>query len=311
MTTNRPLRVFLCHSSADKPAVRELYQQLRAEPWINPWLDEEELFPGDDWNLEIQKAIRKTDTILVCISKSSITKEGYVQREISTALNYADEKPESAVYIIPIRLEECKPPLRLSKWHYADYFKDQREKAFEKLLVSLKKRFDLLGLKTQAVKHEISERTFPIPISDAIAVTPSSSESKSIDRETYEKVLDQARKQVKSLPKIVVYCLYKFFCDEIDVMFDSLDDRDKIRNANKAVEDYYLEVVDGRYSVNLYDPTILRVSGAVGKLEKCLRLIENDEDSNLYETLLSEYGFEPFVSSRRYWEYCLYEKPIN
>lgn len=41
---NRPLRVFLCHSSADKPAVRELYQKLRAEPWIEPWPDEEELY---------------------------------------------------------------------------------------------------------------------------------------------------------------------------------------------------------------------------------------------------------------------------
>jgi len=31
MTTNRPLRVFLCHSSNDKPAVRELYQKLRVK----------------------------------------------------------------------------------------------------------------------------------------------------------------------------------------------------------------------------------------------------------------------------------------
>ncbi|HNM38088.1 MAG TPA: toll/interleukin-1 receptor domain-containing protein, partial [Anaerolineales bacterium] len=98
MTTNRPLRVFLCHSSADKPAVRELYQKLRAEPWISPWLDEEDIFPGMDWNLEIQKAIRETDAILVCLSKSSITKEGYVQREIKTALDYADEKPDGTVY---------------------------------------------------------------------------------------------------------------------------------------------------------------------------------------------------------------------
>ncbi|MEK6752410.1 MAG: toll/interleukin-1 receptor domain-containing protein, partial [Chloroflexota bacterium] len=50
--TSRPLRVFLCHSSNDKPAVRELYQKLRAEPWIEPWLDEEELYPGQDWNME-------------------------------------------------------------------------------------------------------------------------------------------------------------------------------------------------------------------------------------------------------------------
>jgi len=42
-TTDRPLRVFLCHSSNDKPAVRELYQKLRAEPWIEPWLDEDKI----------------------------------------------------------------------------------------------------------------------------------------------------------------------------------------------------------------------------------------------------------------------------
>ena len=57
MTTNRPLKVFLCHSSNDKPAVRELYQKLRAETWIQPWLDEEELYPGQDWNMEIEKVV--------------------------------------------------------------------------------------------------------------------------------------------------------------------------------------------------------------------------------------------------------------
>ena len=147
MTTNRPLKVFLCHSSNDKPAVRELYQKLRAEAWIQPWLDEEDIFPGDDWNLEIQKAIRETDAIIVCLSKGSITKEGYVQREIKTALDYSDEKPERTVYIIPIRLEECKPPERLSKWHYADYFEGQQERGMQRLLISLGKRADSLGLK--------------------------------------------------------------------------------------------------------------------------------------------------------------------
>ena len=39
MPEDRKLRVFLCHSSNDKPAVRELYQRLKAEGWIDPWLD--------------------------------------------------------------------------------------------------------------------------------------------------------------------------------------------------------------------------------------------------------------------------------
>ena len=43
------LKVFLCHSSSDKPAVRQLYEQLRA---INvlPWLDERDILAGQDWD---------------------------------------------------------------------------------------------------------------------------------------------------------------------------------------------------------------------------------------------------------------------
>ena len=64
-TTDRKLRVFpsagsghrLYHASQDKPIVRELYQRLLAEGWIDPWLDEENLLPGQDWEMEIEKAI--------------------------------------------------------------------------------------------------------------------------------------------------------------------------------------------------------------------------------------------------------------
>ncbi len=144
--TNRPLRVFLCHSSNDKPAVRELYQKLRAEAWIQPWLDEEELYPGQDWNMEIEKAVEAADAIIVCLSKGSITKEGYVQRELRIVLDFADYKPEGTLYIIPVRLEECEPPRRLRPWQYADYFEGQRERGLQRLLVSLKRRADSLGL---------------------------------------------------------------------------------------------------------------------------------------------------------------------
>lgn len=141
MTTNRPLRVFLCHSSADKPAARELYQKLRIMSWIQPWLDEEELFPGMDWSREVQNAINSSDVIIVLLSNNSINKEGYVQREIRVALDFADEKPDGTLFIIPVRLEECKPPHRLLKWQYADYFLGKRrERSFEKIRKSLFKR---------------------------------------------------------------------------------------------------------------------------------------------------------------------------
>jgi len=36
--TKRPLKVFLCHASQDKPVVRELSRRLASEGWIDPWL---------------------------------------------------------------------------------------------------------------------------------------------------------------------------------------------------------------------------------------------------------------------------------
>jgi hypothetical protein len=86
-TTDRKLRVFLCHSSQDKPIVRELYQRLNAEGWIDPWLDEEKLLPGQDWDMEIEKAVASTEAVIVCISNNSINKEGYVQRELKFVLD--------------------------------------------------------------------------------------------------------------------------------------------------------------------------------------------------------------------------------
>lgn len=75
MPESRPLHVFLCHASQDKPAVRELYKRLEIEGWIEPWLDERKLLPGMDWNLEIERAVRDSDVVVVCLSIIRLTKE--------------------------------------------------------------------------------------------------------------------------------------------------------------------------------------------------------------------------------------------
>jgi transcriptional regulator with XRE-family HTH domain len=115
------LRIFLCHASEDKPEVRKLYKRLMAAGF-SPWLDEEDLLAGQDWRLEIPKAVRKSDVVLVCLSQKAVTKAGYVQEEIKVALDVADEQPEGTIYIIPMRLEECTVPDRLSRWQWVDLF---------------------------------------------------------------------------------------------------------------------------------------------------------------------------------------------
>lgn len=66
--------------------------------------------PGLTGEVEIPKAIDTSDVILVCLSKNSVNKEGYVQKEIAFALDKALEKPEGAIFIIPVKLEDCEVP---------------------------------------------------------------------------------------------------------------------------------------------------------------------------------------------------------
>jgi hypothetical protein len=84
---NRNLNVFLCHAKEDKPTVRELYRQLTAEGWMDVWLDEENLFPGQEWDMEIEKAVEAADVVVVCLSSHSVDKEGYVQKELRFVLD--------------------------------------------------------------------------------------------------------------------------------------------------------------------------------------------------------------------------------
>jgi hypothetical protein len=142
---SRPLRVYLSCSSHDIAAAREFYQKLRAAGWIQPWLEEEDLLPGQDSRLEIEKAVRNADAVLVFLSSRSVTQEGNLQRELRLALDVADEKPEGAVFVIPIRLDDCSTPYRLRTWKPVDAFPaDRKEWAYERVLASLRLRAESL-----------------------------------------------------------------------------------------------------------------------------------------------------------------------
>lgn len=156
MTENRKLCVFLCHASQDKPIVREMYQRLLAESWIDPWLDEEKLLPGQDWDLEIEKAVEVSDAIIVFLSDNSVTKEGYIQRELRMALRVAEEKPEGAIFIIPVRLNECIVPRRLRDWQFVDYYPPSKvEKSYARILESLILRGGNIGLEIKQPRNTL------------------------------------------------------------------------------------------------------------------------------------------------------------
>jgi tetratricopeptide (TPR) repeat protein len=139
-TEQRSLSVFLCHAHGDKKAVRDLYLHLTKDG-IDAWLDKEKLLPGQDWEYEIRKAVRKADVVVVCLSKQ-FNKAGFRQKEVRLALDTAMEKAEGDIFIIPARLEECDTLESLRHLHWVDLFE---EGGYQKLRNSLNLRAEQVG----------------------------------------------------------------------------------------------------------------------------------------------------------------------
>jgi hypothetical protein len=149
------LQVFLAHSSKDKPKVRELYLRLKKDGF-QPWLDREDLIPGQNWQREIPKAVRHSHVVLVCLSATAVNEAGYLHKEIKFALDIADQQPEDSIFLIPVRFEDCDVPERLSNLHWVDYFE---EEGYERLLNALRFQARRLNITFQGVQPEPSVTT--------------------------------------------------------------------------------------------------------------------------------------------------------
>ena len=127
-------RIFLCHANEDKAQVRDVYQRLKAEGF-QPWLDEEDLLPGQLWEQEIPRALRASDFILIFFSQTSVAKRGYVQREMKLALDAWMEIPAGQIHTIPVKLDDCTIPARFKPFQWVDLFRDN---SWERLIRAIR-----------------------------------------------------------------------------------------------------------------------------------------------------------------------------
>jgi hypothetical protein len=140
------LVVFLCHCSEDKAPVREIDRLLK-DSGFQPWLDEDDIFPARMWDKEIKRGLQSSHAVIVCLSKTFVRKEGYVQKELRYAIDLASEKLDGAVFLIPMRLEDCEILDSLEKLEFIDWFKHDGR---EKLLRALRERATEVGIEPAA-----------------------------------------------------------------------------------------------------------------------------------------------------------------
>jgi len=117
-------RVFIAYVEEALRAASRLCEQLRAQG-CNPWLDREKLLPGQNWPRSIERAIDMADYFVAIFSTRSVIKRGQFQSELRYALDCASRQPLDRSFLLPVRLEACEVPNRISRaTQYVDLFPD-------------------------------------------------------------------------------------------------------------------------------------------------------------------------------------------
>lgn len=117
-------RVFIAYATEDLTQARRLCEALRAEGF-SPWLDKDQLMPGQNWPRAIERAIERSDAFVACFSPRSIAKRGQFQCELRFALDCARKRPLEETFLIPVRFAGCSVPRRIAdQVQYVDLFPD-------------------------------------------------------------------------------------------------------------------------------------------------------------------------------------------
>jgi len=131
-------RVFIAYAVEDLELAEKLCLYL--ETWgCAPWIDRHRLLPGQDWPRRIQESIESSDFFIACFSTRSVNKRGGFQAEVRQALECARKIPLDDVFLIPVRFDECRVPMRIQReTQYVDLFPDW-EAGFARILTIISK----------------------------------------------------------------------------------------------------------------------------------------------------------------------------
>lgn len=124
--------VFIIYARNDLEIARKL-ARLMKEVGLSPWLDVDELVPGQVWKRAVLKALEESSVAVILVSKN-IEKSGFVREEMNAAMKLLQSRDASIVPILPVRIDDSAVPEQLAEIQWIDL---QENGAEEKLVRGL------------------------------------------------------------------------------------------------------------------------------------------------------------------------------
>lgn len=115
----KPVKLFICHSSLDKPFVRRLKKELNSFRF-DVWVDENEIKVGDSIFTAIEEALQTSDYVLLILSPN-FNLSSWARSELEATFHL--EKKHKTKRILPCLIKKTEIPTLISGIKYADFSK--------------------------------------------------------------------------------------------------------------------------------------------------------------------------------------------
>lgn len=153
----RRFGIFISYAPPNAGMAHSIFQRLR-EARFHPWIDPESNVEGAEWEYAIERALKESHVVLVLLSKESVTCDGFLQKQIHTALDIWKHKAPGEVHLLAVRVEECDIHERLLGAQYIDLFHESGWARLISLLKGLRKSSAAESRRTVASSSHVSPK---------------------------------------------------------------------------------------------------------------------------------------------------------
>lgn len=129
--------VVISHAKEDRAATLEI-QRLLGAAGLSTWIDVKSARSLQGWRA-LGDAIRASRILVLCLSTRSVETIGFEESQLFRALYVLEFIQEDDVYVVPVRLDDCQVPRRLSYLHCIDYFEPEGRDALVGALLQVPK----------------------------------------------------------------------------------------------------------------------------------------------------------------------------
>jgi hypothetical protein len=121
ITRDRKLQTFLCHSSADKPIVDQVYDVLQKAEF-SAWYDKYEIRPGDSITTRINEGLSSSHIGILVLSQNFIsTAAAWARSEMGFFLQQRMADQTRKFLVINVDLDGSDIPALLRDYRYVKY----------------------------------------------------------------------------------------------------------------------------------------------------------------------------------------------